>query len=340
MKKIPVEQAVGMTLCHDITAIRNGFKGAAYRRGHVILPEDVEKLKDIGKKHIFVWEENAGEIHEEDAALRLSRLCAVEKGVYSGPSEGKMVQTAGIRGMFRVNVDLQRAINSIGDITISSIPDHYPVEPGDRLCSMRIVPLVTQESQIQEAERLCRDSDRPLMELLPYRPLRVGVIITGSEVYTGRIQDLFAPVIRKKIDAFGGEVLGVTFCDDELPMLEDALRKYLDSGADLILMTGGMSVDPDDLTPTAIKNIGADIVTYGMPSQPGNMLLVSYLGKTCIVGVPGAAAKVKTTTLDVVLPQIFAGVPFTKEDFIRLGDGGFCQGCSVCHWPNCTFGRY
>lgn len=340
MKKVKVEEAVGLTLCHDITAIRDDFKGAAFHRGQVIGPEDVEKLKDIGKQHVFIWEENAGEIHEEDAALRLSKLCAVENGVYSGPSEGKMVQTAGVKGMFRVNVELQRAINRIGDITISSVPDHYPVEVGDRLCSMRIVPLVTQESQIVEAERLCAESNEPLMQLLPYKKLKVGIIITGSEIYTGRIQDLFEPVLRKKMEYYDAEVLGADICDDDLAMLEAALKKYVDAGADLILMTGGMSVDPDDLTPTAIKNVGAEIVTYGMPSQPGNMLLVSYLGGTCIVGVPGAAAKLKTTTLDVVLPQIFAGVKFTKEDFIRLGDGGFCQGCKGCHWPNCTFGRY
>lgn len=340
MKKVKVEDAIGMELCHDITAIRDGFKGAAFRRGHVIRPEDIEELKNIGKCHVFVWEENAGEIHEEDAAIRLSRLCQVEGGVYTGPSEGKMVQTAGVRGLFRVNVPLQRAINSIGDITICSIPDHYPVEKGQRLASMRIVPLVTEEAQIIEAERLCAESERPLMELLPYRSLKVAVLITGSEVYSGRIQDKFAPVLREKVKHYGGEVILERILDDDLPMLKDAIREAVEKDADLILMTGGMSVDPDDLTPTAIRESGAEIITYGLPSQPGNMLLVGYLGKAAILGVPGAAAKMKITTLDVVLPQIFAGVPFTKDDLIALGDGGFCQGCGVCHWPNCTYGRY
>jgi molybdenum cofactor synthesis domain-containing protein len=170
--------------------------------------------------------------------------------------------------------------------------------------------------------------------------LKVGILITGSEIYTGRIQDKFEPVLRKKLSQYDAEIIGCRICDDDLPMLEAALREQLEAGADLILMTGGMSVDPDDLTPTAIRNVGANIITHGMPSQPGNMLLVGYAGKTCIVGVPGAAVKLPTTTLDVVLPQIFAGVPFTKEDFVRLGDGGFCQSCGACHWPNCTFGRY
>ena len=340
MKKVRVEDAVGMTLCHDITAIDDHFKGAAFHRGQVITHEDVEKLKNIGKNHIFIWEENAGEIHEEDAALRLSKLCQVEGGVYSGPSEGKMVQKAGVRGLFRVNVPLQRAINSIGDITISSIPDHYPVEVGGKLCSMRIIPLTTQESQIIEAERLCRESKEPLMQLLPYQKKKVAFIITGSEIYTGRIQDKFEPVLRAKVGQYPSEVIGCKICDDDLSMLSAALQEFMDAGADLILMTGGMSVDPDDLTPTAIAGAGAEVVTYGMPSQPGNMLLVAYQGDTCIVGVPGAAVKLPTTTLDVVLPQIFTGVKFTKEDFIRLGDGGFCQSCDGCHWPNCTFGRY
>lgn len=340
MKKVRVEDAVGMALCHDITAINDQFKGAAFRRGQIITPEDVEKLKDIGKRHVFIWEENAGEIHEEDAALRLSKLCQVEGGEYTGPSEGKMVQRAAVRGMFRVNIPLQRAINSIGDITISSLPDHYPAEVGDKLCSMRIIPLVTQESQIEEAERLCRESEQPLMRLLPYRSLKVGLIITGSEIFSGRISDKFEPVLREKTARYGGEVIGCKICDDDLSMLNDAITAYLDMGADLILMTGGMSVDPDDLTPAAIRNSGAEIVTYGMPSQPGNMLLLAYHGKTCIVGVPGAAVKLPTTTLDVVLPQIFAGEKFKKEDVIRLGDGGFCQSCPSCHWPNCTFGRY
>ena len=340
MKKVAVEEAVGLTLCHDVTGIRKDFKGPVFRRGHVIRPEDVATLLDLGKRHVFIWEENAGEIHEEDAALRLAALSAVEGGTFTGPSEGKMVLTAQKSGLLRVNVPLLTAINSIGDITISTLPDHYPVQPGDKLASVRIVPLVTQETQICKAEELCRASDRPLLELLPYEPKKVGIIITGSEIYTGRIQDLFQPVIRRKVAPFGAQVLGCTFCDDNLSMLEQAIQAYLDQGAQLIVMTGGMSVDPDDLTPTAIRNCGAQVVSHGVPSQPGNMLMVAYLGAVALVGVPGAAAKVATTTFDVLLPQLMTEEKLTREDLIRLGDGGFCQSCQSCHWPNCTFGRY
>ena len=340
MKKVRAQDAVGMALCHDVTGIRKDFKGPVFRRGHVIRPEDVDTLLDLGKQHVFIWEDNAGEIHEEDAALRLSKLATVEQGSFTGPSEGKMVLSAQIPGLFRVNIPLLERINSIGDITIATLPDHYPVEVGAKLASMRIVPLVTQESQIETAERLCMESETPLLELVPYRPTKVGIIITGSEVYTGRIQDLFQPVIRAKVAPFGAQVLGCTFCDDDLAMLEGAIAHYLEQGAQLIVMTGGMSVDPDDLTPTAIRNAGAQVISHGVPSQPGNMLMVSYLGDTAIVGVPGAAARLATTTFDVILPQLMTGRKLTKADLVRLGDGGFCQSCERCQWPNCTFGRY
>lgn len=338
MKKIEVEKAVGMTLCHDITAMRDGFKGAAFKRGHVITEEDVPKLLDIGKRTVFIWEENAGELHEEDCALRMAAMAPVEGAHYEGPSEGKVLLKADVRGMFRVDTDLLREINSIGDITISTMPDHYPVEPGVRLASMRIVPLVTKEEQIIRAEELCRD--RKLLDLLPYKDKKIGVVITGSEVYSGRIKDKFEPVVRRKMEAYPAEILGVTICDDDLDMIVGAAKDYLDKGADFLIFTGGMSVDPDDLTPTAIRKLGAEIVTHGVPSQPGNMTLVAYMGDVAIMGVPGAAISLPTTMFDVLLPQIFTGEKLTKKDLINLGDGGLCQMCKVCHFPCCTFGRY
>lgn len=338
MKKINVEDAVGMTLCHDITAMRDGFKGAAFKRGHVIQQEDIERLLDLGKRTVFIWEDDAGQIHEEDCALRLAAMAPVEGAHYTEPSEGKVLLMADKRGMFRVDTELLKKVNSIGDITISTLPDHYPVEAGARLASMRIVPLVTQEQQIIDAEKLCEGTK--LLDIRPYQHKKIGVIITGSEIYTGRIKDKFEPVVRAKLSKYPSEILGVTICDDELDMIVDAARKYLDQGADFLIFTGGMSVDPDDLTPTAIRQIGADIVSHGVPSQPGNMTLVAYLGQTAILGVPGAAISLPTTLFDVLLPQIFTGDSLTKEDLIRLGDGGLCQLCKPCHFPNCTFGRY
>lgn len=338
MKKIPVEQAVGMTLCHDITAMRDGFKGAAFRRGHVITQEDIPQLLDLGKRTVFIWEDQAGEIHEEDAAARMAAMCPVDGAHYTAPSEGKVLLLADHRGMFRVNTALLHQINAIGDLTITTLPDHYPVEAGARLASMRIVPLVTQEQQILDAEALCRDTR--LLDLLPYQHKKVGVIITGSEIYAGRIADKFEPVVRKKLAQFPSEIVGVTICDDDLSMIVHAAQMHLNHGADFLIFTGGMSVDPDDLTPTAIRQLGAEIISHGVPSQPGNMTLVAYHHHIPILGVPGAAISLPTTIFDVLLPQIFTGLPITKEDLIRLGDGGLCQLCGQCHYPNCTFGRY
>ena len=338
MKKIRVEEAVGRELCHDITAMFDGFKGPLFRRGHVITEEDIPKLLDIGKQTVFIWEADAGELHEEDCARRLAAMTDVPCGHYEGPSEGKMLLFADTEGLFRVDTALLGEINRIGDITITTLPDHYPVRAGARLASMRIVPLVTKEEQILRAEALC--SDRPLYRLLPYRPRRTGVVITGSEVYHGRIKDKFEPVVREKLSRYPGEILGVTICDDDTGMIADAARAHLDNGADFLIFTGGMSVDPDDVTPAAIRSLGARILTHGVPAQPGNMTLVGNLGDVPVLGVPGAAISLPTTIFDVLLPQIFAGEPITKEDLLRLADGGLCQLCGDCRWPNCTFGRY
>ena len=338
MKKINVENAVGLTLCHDITAMRDGFKGAQFKRGHIIREEDIPMLLDIGKKSVFIWEENAGEIHEEDAAIRMSKIAQCENTYLQGPAEGKILMMASQRGMLRVNKTLLREINSIGDLTITALPDHYPVEKDQRLASMRIVPLVTKEEQIIRAETISEGKE--LFKLRPYLNKKVGIIITGSEVYSGRIKDKFEAVARKKLGNYPSEILGVTICDDELDMLVAAARDYIEKGADILVFSGGMSVDPDDLTPSAIRALGADVVSHGVPSQPGNMTLVAYLGDVAILGVPGAAISLPITVFDVLLPQVFTGDKIEKADLINLAEGGLCQLCKNCHFPNCTFGRY
>ena len=338
MKKIRVEDAVGRELCHDVTEMREGFKGPAFRRGHIIREEDVPHLLDLGKRTVFVWEPEAGEIHEEDCALRLAAMAPVEGAHYTGPSEGKMLLTAEREGMFRVDTALLKRINSVGDVTVCTLPDHYPVKPGARLASMRIVPLVTKEERILEAERLC--AGRKLMELLPYRSRTAGVLITGSELYTGRIRDRFEPVVREKLAKYPCRIVGVKICDDDEEMIVREAEMLLGKGADLLILSGGMSVDPDDVTPAAVRRLGAEILTYGVPSQPGNMTLIAYLGDVPVLGVPGAAVSLPTTMLDVILPQVFAGKRFTREEISGLGDGGLCQQCAECRWPNCTFGRY
>jgi molybdenum cofactor synthesis domain-containing protein len=339
MKKVRVEEAVGLTLCHDITKVVPGqFKGAAFKRNHIIKPEDVGELLSIGKEHIYVWEENAGEVHEDDAAIRIGRAAMGKNVNLTGPEEGKVILKATARGLFKVKGDLLGQINAIKDVTIPTIPNNFPVEAGQKVAGARIVPLVTREENILQVEQLCA-SFGPLLYVEPYRKLKAGIIITGSEVYKGRIRDKFGPVIQEKMKYFAAEILGQEYCPDEPGAIEEKIFQFKEKSADLIIVTGGMSVDPDDLTPGAIKNTGAEIIIYGLPVQPGNMFMLAYLDGIPVLGVPGAATYFKTTVLDVVLPKIFTGEKISKNELIKMGEGGLCLGCQNCHYPNCYFGR-
>ncbi len=339
MRKVRVEDAIGLKLCHDITKMIPGeFKGAAFKRNHIIQHEDIQELLSIGKEHIYIWEDQADEIHEDDAAVRIAKAVIGENLSFSEPEEGKSVIKATQRGLLKVNSDLLKAINSIEDVTIPSLPNNYMVETGQKVAGARIVPLVTREENICEVERQSQ-LHGPVFNVKPYKKLKVGIIITGNEVYKGIIKDKFGPVIQKKMDYFEADIIGQTYCPDEVGIIEEHIFYYLEREADLIMATGGMSVDPDDLTPGAIKNTGAQIVTYGLPVQPGNMFMLAYLNNVPILGVPGAAAYFKTTILDIILPRIFTEEKITKADLISMGEGGLCLGCQACHYPNCYFGR-
>lgn len=339
MKKVPVQEAVGMKLCHDMTKVIPGeFKGRAFCRNHIITQDDIQDLLSIGKEHIFIWEENAGEIHEDDAAVRIAQAVMGKNLMKTEPEEGKSLLKATVRGLLKVNSSLLTRLNSIEHVTIPSLPNNFVVNEQEKVASARIVPLVTKEENILKVEELCR-LEGPVFEVKPLKTLKVGLVITGSEVYKGRIKDKFGPVIHEKLTHFDAEVIGQDYCLDDCKMIEKSILKFFTQKADLIIVTGGMSVDPDDLTPGAIRNTGARVITQGTPAQPGNMLMMAYLDGVPIFGVPGAAIYCKTTVLDVVLPRVFAGDFLTKEDFIRMGEGGLCRNCPICHYPNCYFGR-
>jgi molybdenum cofactor synthesis domain-containing protein len=338
MKRIPVEEAVGQILCHDMTTIlESGFTGVKFRRGHVIAEEDIPALLDIGKSHVFVWEAEADEVHEDDAARAITEAICGEGLSYSGPSEGKMHITADRDGLFFVNSEALIKINSVEHYTVACRPGFTRVRAGEKLSGARIVPLVTKRENVEKAVRIAEENF-PVFSVKPFKPLKSAVIITGSEVYYGRIKDSFEPVMRSKLEGYGAEILGVTKCPDDLDMLSAAIRNYANQGAELILITGGMSVDPDDLTPTAIRSSSARLVTQGVPVQPGNMLTMAYLGSTMLMGVPGASMHFPTTSIDVFLPRIFAGLEIKKEDIAPLGEGGFCADCKECQYPVCYFG--
>ena len=339
MKKIRIEDAVGQTLCHDMTGITDGKKGVLFKRGHQIRNEDIPRLLDIGKSHIFAWEPDADEVHEDDAAIAVAEASCGSGITYDKtPSEGKIFIYAGQRGLFHLDRAALRGINSVGDYTIACLPDMTDVAEGTKLGGIRIVPLVTKGENVRVAVEIAKRS-YPVFTVIPYKNLKCGVIITGSEVYQGRIEDKFEPIMRKKLEKYEADVIDVTKCPDDLDMILDAIKSLIERGAELILLTGGMSVDPDDLTPTAIRSTGARVVTQGMPMQPGNMLTIAYLGSTALIGVPGASMHSPVTSLDVFLPRVFAGIEITKDDIPGLGEGGFCSGCAECTYPRCYFGR-
>lgn len=339
MKKIRVEDAVGQTLCHDMTAImEGGFKGVKFKRGHVICEEDIPELLNIGKSHIFIWDPEADEVHEDDAATALTDEICDGSIKVTGPSEGKMTLSAAEDGLLCIDAKALTDINTVDDYTVATRKNNLPVKAGEKVAGARIVPLVTKRENVDKAVKIAKDSF-PVISVKPFRPLKCGLIITGSEIYYGRIEDKMEPIMTKKLRRYGGEYLGSVKCDDDTDMILGAIKSFRDRGAELILLTGGMSVDPDDVTPTAIRQSGARLVTQGFPMQPGNMLTIAYFESTALVGVPGASMHSPVTSLDVFLPRIFAGVEITREEVAAYGLGGLCQNCEVCHFPNCNFGN-
>jgi len=339
MRKIPVYEAIGETLCHDMTAIlESGFKGVKFKRGHVITQADIPELLNIGKTQIFVWEPGKDELHEDDAAQALTEAICGENLTYNGPSEGKFQISSAIDGVFLVNSEALRQINSVDDYTVATRRGYSPVSAGERLAGSRIVPLVTDRKNVSKAVRIAREN-YPVLSVAPYKVKKVGAIITGSEIYNGRIKDAFQPILREKLMKYGTDLSIVTVCDDDIGMIKDIINEYVLDGMELILLTGGMSVDPDDLTPTAIREFGAELVTQGVPMQPGNMLTIAYMGGCAFVGVPGASMHSPVTSLDVFLPRIMAGIEIAKADIAGMGEGGFCMGCGNCSYPVCYFGQ-
>ena len=339
MKLIKTQDAVGHVLCHDMTQIIRGVtKDARFRKGHVVTEEDIPVLLSMGKEHLYVWERAEGMLHEDEAAERLCALCQGEWMHPSAVKEGKIELVADCDGLFRVDVARLEAVNLVDDMMIASRHTNTPVKKGDKLAGTRVIPLVIEETKLAEAERAA--GEKPLLELLPYKLKTAAVITTGSEVSTGRIVDTFTPVIVEKLAAYGIEVTHHCTPGDDMAAITAAVLAYKEAGVDLILCTGGMSVDPDDRTPGAIKATGAEIVTYGAPVLPGAMFLLGYFEDgTPVMGLPGCVMYAKATIFDLVLPRVAAGVRVSKRDLKGLGHGGLCLNCPVCHYPNCPFGK-
>ncbi len=340
MKMMKTVDAVGQVLCHDITQIIKGVtKDAVFRKGHVIREEDIPVLLSVGKDNIYVWERDENMLHEDEAAEILRDICINENMRPTLPKEGKINLIAECDGLFIADTDRMLKINATGRMMIATLPSGIPVKKGEKLAGTRVIPLVIEKQAMEQAKELAGED--PLLRLVPIRKKKFGLVTTGNEVFHGRIEDSFSPVIIEKMKEYGCEMMGHEVSDDDHERITRCINKLLAEGAEMVICTGGMSVDPDDKTPLAIKNTGVNIVSYGAPVLPGAMFMLGYMddGRP-ICGLPGCVMYAKRTIFDIVLPFLLADEPVTADMLAGLGNGGLCRNCTECHFPNCGFGKW
>ena len=342
MKLMKTTEAVGQMLCHDITQIiKDVSKGPVFRKGHIISEEDVPVLLSVGKDHIYVWEVNENMLHEDDAAMVLYELSASENMHPSEIKEGKVELIADCAGLLKIDRERLRTVNSLGEMMIASRHGNFAVKKGEKLAGTRVIPLIIEKEKMERAREAVKGA--PIFRILPFSHKKVGIVTTGNEVYYNRIQDTFTPVVRAKLEEYDTEIIGHRLSSDDPEMEMSCIREFLDMGADLVLCTGGMSVDPDDRTPYAIRETTDEVITYGAPVLPGAMFMLAYKNmgdrKVPVCGLPGCVMYAKRTIFDLVLPRLMADEILTAEDFSALGEGGLCLNCPVCTFPNCGFGK-
>ena len=340
MRLMKTEDAVGQVICHDITQIiKDVTKDAVFRKGHIIKEEDIPVLLSVGKDHIYVWENDETMMHENDAAEVLCAICKGENMSRGKVKEGKIELAAECDGVLRIDREKLMAVNSFGQMMIATRHGDFPVKKGDKLAGTRIIPLVIEKEKMERVKAV--SGDKPIMRVEPYIYRKAGIVSTGNEVFYGRIKDEFTPVVKDKLEEYGAEVAGIRMSDDNNENIEKCIRAFIDEGCDMVVCTGGMSVDPDDRTPLAIRNVCGSAVTYGAPVLPGAMFMLAYYGENNIpvMGLPGCVMYARRTIFDIVLPRIMTGEILEKKDFDRLGEGGLCLNCKVCTFPNCGFGK-
>lgn len=328
-----------MVLGHDLTRIIPGsFKGVAFKKGHIIRPEDIPALLDLGKETIFVLDIPSGHLHENDAAERLAQALRGGHLTLRGPAEGKISLISQISGLLKIRVaDLTR-INLIPDIIVSTLHNHSVCQEGDTVAATRIIPLTIEERSIVRAEAICAHSG-PILSVKPFLKKKVGVVVTGSEIYKGRVQNGFEHWVGDKLIAYGCEIIQRATVPDKAVRISKAIKEMLASGCDLIVTTGGMSIDPDDVTRKGIRQAGARIIFYGTPVLPGAMFLYARIGDIPLLGLPACVFYHKVTMFDLILPLILAGEEPSRKEIAAMGHGGLCRTCSECHYPVCPFGK-
>jgi hypothetical protein len=340
IKTISLEEAVGTQLAHDITEIRPGeFKGPAFRKGHTVCDEDLCRLQRLGKNHLYVIDLEADEIHENEAAALLAGALAGEGIAWeNNPREGKINLQAAWDGLLQVDVQALAAFNLVDEVMGATLHNHTLVKQGELVGGTRALPLIMKRAAIERAAAIASQNGM-VVSVKPLQKTRAGLVITGNEVYHGLIQDRFAPTLTGKIKALGSEVAALEFAPDDAEAIAGAIRAHLKRGCDLLLLSGGMSVDPDDVTRHGIRLAGATEMHYGAAVLPGAMFLVAYLGEVPLLGVPACALHHRTTALDLVLPRILTGEHIGKTELAFLGHGGLCQDCPECRYPQCSFGK-
>jgi molybdenum cofactor synthesis domain-containing protein len=340
MKTVRVEDAVGNALCHDITRIVPGLcKDPIFRKGHIVRQEDIPVLLDVGKEHLYVFEPPDGYVHEDEAARRLALATAGANINLSEPKEGRINFSAAVDGLLRVDAATLARVNSLSEITLATLHTMQMVRRGQEVAGTRVIPLLIAEKKLRQVERIV---GKPIIDVLPLRRARVGIVTTGSEIFNGRIKDGFGPVLRDKFSALGSEILGQTLTGDDVAVTAQAIRDFI-ARADMVIVTGGMSVDPDDRTPAAIRAAGVDVVRYGAPVYPGAMFMLGFAatrqGKIPVLGLPGCVMYHKASIFELIVPRLLAGLSVTEKDIISLGHGGFCANCIDCRYPFCHFGK-
>jgi len=337
---IPVDQAVGMVLPHDITEIvKDKFKGRAFKKGHIIREEDIEHLKRLGKEHIYVLQLGPEEIHENEAAEVLATALAGPGAILSAePVEGKIAIHADRDGILKINEEALYQFNLLGEVMCSTLQSNTPIKKGETIAATRLIPLLSKRSIVEQAANIA-NTHGPIVEVKELRKASAGLIITGNEVFSGRIEDKFEKVLREKLAAIGSEVISVTFAPDDINKISTAITDAIDNGADLIITSGGMSVDPDDVTRLGIAQAGATDCYYGTPVLPGAMFLSGRIGSIPVLGLPACGMFHNITVFDLILPRILSGERIGREEFARMGHGGLCRNCKRCQYPVCNFGK-
>lgn len=335
MKTVLVEDAVGSVLAHDLTQIIPGqFKGSRFKKGHIIEQQDIPVLRSMGKQHLFVLELGADDVHEDDAAARIAKAAAGENIALVPKGEGKVELHAACGGLLKIDVSKLETLIDDDEVMFAALHENIVVRAGEKLAGTRVIPLYVKEQTVRRAEAV-----GPFVSVKPLRACRIGLVTTGSEIYHHLIEDKFGGILRGKFAALGSTVFEQLFADDDDQMIADCIGKLAAEGADLIAVTGGMSVDPDDRTPAGIRRAGVQIETYGAPILPGAMFLLGYLGEIPVVGLPGCVMYHQVSVFDLIVPRLLAGEHVTRKDVKKLGHGGLCRNCETCTYPNCGFGK-